>query len=61
VRVLQVGGEPDLGQEALGADHRGQVGAEDLESDPPFVAQVVRQVDGRHPPGPDLLLEAVMT
>ena len=33
VRVLEVGGELDLGEEPLGADHGGELGPQDLERD----------------------------
>ncbi len=41
VRVLEIGGELDLGQEALGADHGGELGPEDLQRDPPVVPDVL--------------------
>jgi hypothetical protein len=59
VRVLQIGRELDLGQEPLGADHGRELGAEHLERDPPGVADVLGEVDGRHAAGADLALEAV--
>ena len=57
--VLQVGRELDLGQEPLGADHGGELGAEYLHGHPTGVADVLGQVDGRHPPGADFALEAI--
>ena len=48
VRMLQVGGRLDLGQEALGAHEGGQLGLQDLQRDLSFVLEVVGQVDRRH-------------
>ena len=59
VRVLEVGGELDLGQEPLGADHGGELGPKHLERHPPVVADVLGQVDGRHAAGADLAVEAI--
>ena len=59
VRVLEVGGELDLGQEPLGADDGRELGAEQLERDPPVVAEVLGQVDGGHAAGADLALDPV--
>jgi hypothetical protein len=56
---LEVGGELDLGQEALGADAGGGLGPEHLEGDAAVVAYVLGQVDGRHAAGADLAVEAV--
>jgi hypothetical protein len=59
VRVLQVGGELDLGQEALGPDHGCELGAQELQGDPAIVAEIMCQVDGGHAAGADLALDAV--
>jgi hypothetical protein len=59
VRVLEVGGELDLGQEALGPDHGRKLGAEHLDRDRPVVPEVVRQEDGRHAAGADLAIEPI--
>jgi len=59
VRVLQVGGEPDLLKEALGSDHRRQLGPQDLEGDLTVVPQVLCQVHRGHAALPQLPLEAV--
>ena len=59
VRVLQVGRELDLGQEPLGADDRGELGPKHLERHPPVVADVLGEVDGGHPAGADLPVEAI--
>ena len=61
VRVLEVGRGLDLGQEALGADHGGQLGPQHLDRDLAVVPQILGQVDRGHPAGPDLVLEPVMT
>jgi hypothetical protein len=57
VRVLQVGGEPNLGQEALGADHRRKLGPQNFQRHPPVVPNVVSHIHGRHAPGADLTLQ----
>ena len=59
VRVLEVGGGSDLGQEAGRPDHGGQLPAEDFEGDAPLVAEVVGEVDRRHTPLAELPLDAV--
>jgi hypothetical protein len=61
VRVLQVRRGLDLGQEALGAHHRGELGLEDLERDLPLVLQVVGQVDRRHAALAEFALDAIAT
>ena len=57
--MLQVGRELDLGQEPLGPDHRGELGAEHLEGHPPGMADVLGQVDRGHAAGADFTLQAV--
>jgi len=57
--VLQRGGEPDLAQEALGAEQGAQLGAEDLESDLPVVLGVPSEVDRGHAAASELALERV--
>ncbi len=59
VRVLQRGGGADLGEEPLGADHRGQLGAEHLDRHLAVVPQVLGQVHRGHPAMPQLPLDAV--
>jgi len=59
--VLEVRGRPDLRKEALRADHRGELGLQNLQSDLAVVPQVVRQVNGRHAAGPERALDAVST
>ena len=57
--MLQIGRELDLGQEPLGADHGGELGAQHLERHAAIVADVLRQVDGRHAAGADLTVQAI--
>jgi len=59
VRVLEIGGGADLGQEAFGAHHGRQLGLEDLEGHLPVVAQVLRQVHRGHAALAELALDAV--
>jgi hypothetical protein len=51
----------DLGQEALRADVRGDIGVQHLDRDTPVMAIVVSEVDGRHSAGAELALEAVLS
>ena len=59
VRMLQVGGGADLGEEPRAADDRGELGLEDLHGDLAVVPEVVGEEDGGHPPRADLALDAV--
>ena len=56
--MLQVGGDPDLRQEPLGAEDGGELGAEDFDGDLAVVLQVVGEVDGGHAAAAELALEA---
>ncbi len=57
--MAQAGGDLDLALESLGADVGGEVRMENLDCDRTAVLSILRQVDGRHPPTPDLALEQV--
>jgi hypothetical protein len=57
--MLQLRRSLDLSQEALGAECGGEVGMEDLYRDVAVVAEVVRQVDGRHSANADLAFDAI--
>ena len=59
VRVLQPGGDADLAGEALGAEGRGELGAEHLDGDLAVVLQVVGEVDGGHAALAELALDPV--
>jgi hypothetical protein len=59
VRVLEVGGELDLGQKPLGPDHGGELGPKHLERDAAVVPEVVREVNGRHAAGTDLPVQTI--
>jgi hypothetical protein len=59
VGVLQLCGDPDLAQEPLGAEGRGQFGVQDLEGDGTIVPDVVRQEDRGHPAATELALDRV--
>jgi hypothetical protein len=60
VRVLQVGGELDLGQEALRADDGGKLGPQHLDGDSTVVPEILGEIDRGHAAGADLLLETVV-
>ena len=57
--MLQFGRGLDLSEEALGAERGGEVGMHDLDRDLPVVAEVVREIYGRHPALAEFVLEAV--
>ena len=57
--MLQLGCEADLTEEALGAEHRLQLRAKQLEGDESIVFEVVRQVDCGHTAAPELALDRV--
>ncbi len=57
--MLQVGGDLDLGQEAIAADDGAELGVEDLDRDLAAVLQVLGEVDGGHAALAELALEAV--
>ena len=59
VGMLQVGGGLDLLQEPLGADHRGQLGAQHLEGHRSVVLQVAGEEDGRHPARAQFALQRI--
>ena len=46
--MLQVGGDPDLAQEALATKRCGEFRMQHLEGDGPVVLDVVREEDGGH-------------
>jgi len=49
----------DLALEALGAQHRGKLGPQELESDPAVVFQVLGEVDRGHAAVPQLAVNYV--
>lgn len=51
---------PDLAQKALAADDGGERGPQHLDGDLAFVAQVERQIHGRHTTGANLAVDAVL-
>lgn len=57
--MLEVRRHLDLGQEPFDAQHRAELRVEHLESDPPVVLAVARQVDGRHATAANLALDLV--
>src|SRR5689334_321418 len=61
VRMLQTGRRSNLGEKALSAEGSGEVGVQDLERDRPRVAQIAREIYGRHAALSDLSLDVVST
>ena len=59
VGVLEVGGDPDLAEEAVGAERGGELGAEHLDGDRPLVLEVLGEVDRGHAAFADLALDVV--
>jgi hypothetical protein len=59
VRMLQIGGEFDLAQEAFGAQHGRELRTQHLDRHVPVVPKVGGRVDRGHPALPELSLEAV--
>ncbi len=59
VRVLQLCGDVDLAEEALGPDSGGDVGVEHLDRDRPLVASIVREVHVRHASAAELAVDDV--
>ena len=57
--MLQVGDGLDLAQEALGADHGGEIGSQHLDGDLATVPEVVGEIDGGHAPLAELPLDTV--
>ena len=57
--VLELGGDADFAEEAVAAECRGEVGTEDLDRDPPAVADVLGDPDRGHAPLPEQALEPV--
>ena len=57
--MLQAGREPDLLEEALGPEHRGELRMQHLDRHPAMVPHVLGQVDRRHAAGAERTLEPV--
>ena len=57
--MLQVGGGLDLGEEALGADDGGELGAQDLDGDLAVVLEVLGEVHRGHAARAELALDPV--
>ena len=57
--MLEVGGDLDLGEEALRAEDRCQFGAQDFHGHLALVLQVPGDVDRSHPTATDLTFDRV--
>ena len=57
--MLEIGGDLDLGEEAVAADDGGQLGVQDLDGDLAAVLQVLGEVDGGHAALAELAVEAI--
>ena len=59
VRMIEPRRDLDLGEEALGAEHRAELGAEDLEGDLAIELAIAGEVDDGHAAGAELALDDV--
>ena len=59
MRMVQPGHDPDLAQEALGAEHLGESRLQDLERDDAVVPQVAGEIDHGHAAVADLTIDGV--
>ena len=57
--MLEARRDADLAQKAFGADHRAELGPQDLERNAALVTDVACKKDGRHSAGTDLPLDRV--
>ena len=57
--MLQVRGELDFLEEALGAERGGQLGPQDLDGHPPAMLEVFGQIDRGHAPAADHALDPI--
>src|SRR3954468_19415818 len=57
--MRELGGDPDLALEPVGADGGGQLLRENLDGDLAAMTDVFGSVDGRHPSAADLAIDAV--
>ena len=60
VRVLQMGGDPDLTQEAIDPEHGGEFGAQHLHGDVTVVLEIPGEVHGRHAAGAELAINGIV-
>ena len=56
---MQLGGEPDLSQEALASHRGGEFRTENLDGYRPVMPEVAGEVDGCHAPAPELVFDVV--
>jgi hypothetical protein len=59
IRMLQVGRDLDLREEALDTKHRSKLRVEHFQSDTAIVSDVAREIDGRHAAAADLTLDGI--
>jgi len=57
--VLQPGGDPDLAEEAVGAEYGGELRPEHLERDPPVVLEIAGEMYRGHAAAAELALEPI--
>ena len=59
MRVLQLGRGLDLSKEALPAEQGADCRVEHFQGDEALMTEVAGEINGRHPPAPELALEGV--
>ena len=59
VRMLKARGDSNLAQKSVGANNGGELGAQHLDRDVPFVLEIRRAEDDRHPTLAELARECV--
>ena len=59
LRVLQIGGDANLAQESLDAEHGAELGVEHLERDETVVLEITREVHRGHAAATELALDRV--
>jgi hypothetical protein len=59
VRMVEPGADADLLQKSLGAEHRGELGTQDLERHHAVVLHVPGEIDRGHPTGAELAFDRV--
>ena len=60
MRVLEIGGEADLLEEAFGAEDGGEFGAEDFDRDLAIVLAVAGEVDRGHAARAELAFDEIV-
>jgi hypothetical protein len=57
--MLEISGDSDLLEESLGAQHRSELGVQNLDRDFAIMLLVVREIDGGHPTTAQFALDCI--